>query len=376
MAPRTRSSKGKGLEPNLYQSERRGITYFRYKHPHTGKMHGMGSDKAKAQAAARILNAKLLTAGESLVDRVLGVGDKDMNYLIDRYRNEHLPTKKLAAGTAKQYRYRLDRLQEDLGATSVQGHTVESVANYLDENFKKDPYIKHRNMLGELFRFAMLKGLRDNNPATTTYSKADVAKERQRMTLDQYQRLHAVAPHSLKIAMEIALVTLLGRHEVCNLKYTDEKDGALFVVRQKSQKNEWSHLRIEITPQLADIIRRSREDRLVSPYIVHFRPYRVKQSQDTDHWTQYSLNHFSRVFRLLRDSSGIFDDIPKEQRPTFHEIRALGAWLYEKAGYDTEYVQQLMAHGDAKMTEYYQSGHEKKWVNVRAELDLNTLLKG
>jgi hypothetical protein len=30
-----------------------------------------------------------------------------------------------------------------------------------------------------------------------------------------------------------------------------------------------------------------------------------------------------------------------------------------------------MAHGDAKMTEYYQSGHETKWVEVRAELNLN-----
>jgi len=67
---------------------------------------------------------------------------------------------------------------------------------------------------------------------------------------------------------------------------------------------------------------------------------------------------------------------PRE-RPTFHEIRALGAWLYEKQGFDRSgYVQQLMAHADEKMTEHYQSGHEQKWVRVRAELDLKKALSG
>jgi integrase len=42
---------------------------------------------------------------------------------------------------------------------------------------------------------------------------------------------------------------------------------------------------------------------------------------------------------------------------------------------DTEYVQQLMAHGDKKMTEYYQSGHETKWMDVRADLNLDEQFK-
>ena len=372
MAPRKRIHKG--LEVNLYSNKVGGTVYYRYKHPITGKFHGVGSDKAKANAAARILNAKLVQGDSYIVDQVMGINEKDMDHLISRFRTEQLPDKKLAAGSLKAYNYRLDRISRDIGNTFIRAHSVETIAEYLDKNFEKSPYVKHRTTLGELFRFAMLKGLRGDNPVLTTYAKADVPKERKRMTLDQYKALYRIAPTSIQIAMELALITLQGRNEICNLKYSDEKDGGLFIVRKKSQSHEWSHLRIEVTPQIAEIIRRSREDKIASPYIVHYRPQRIKESKETNHWSQYPLNKFSADFRELRDKSGIFDHLPKAQRPTFHEIRSLGSWLYEKAGFNTDYVQQLMAHGDEKMTEYYQSGHEKKWVQVRAELNLKEVL--
>jgi integrase len=369
MAPRKRIHKN--LELNLYQNKVNGVEYYRYKHPKTGKMHGMGTDKRKANAAARILNSKLLQIESSLVDQVLGTNDKDMNYIIGRFQEEILPTKKLAVETMRSYGYRLDRISKDLGEKAIGIFTVEDIAKYLDENFEKSPYVKYRNTLAELFRFAILKGYRLENPVHTTYAKADVVKERQRMTLEQFQSLHSFVPEWMKIAMELALITLQGRHEICTMKYADINDGALFITREKTKKNEWSHLRIEITPGLDAIIKRSRESKIVTPYIVHRRPVRVKDNKEKTHWSQVALNTFTSEFRRLRDSSGIFDSIPSNHRPTFHEIRALGSHLYEKAGYKTEYVQQLMAHGDAKMTEYYQSGHETKWVEVRAELNLN-----
>lgn len=371
MAPRKRIHKN--LELNLYQNKVNGVDYYRYKHPLTGKMHGMGTNKRDANAAARILNAKLLRIETSLVDQVLGTNDKDMNYIIGRFQEEILPGKKLAAGTLKNYGYRLERISDDIGKKTIASFTVEDIARYLDENFEKSPYVKYRNTLSELFRFAILKGHRLENPVHTTYAKADIVKERQRMTLEQFQKMHASVPEWMKIAMELALVTLQGRHEICTMKYADIKDGALFITREKTKKNEWSHLSITITPELDSIIKRSRESKIVTPYIVHRRPIRVKDNKEKTHWSQVALNTFTSEFRRLRDDSGIFDSIPSHQRPTFHEIRALGAHLYEKAGYQTEYVQQLMAHGDSKMTEYYQSGHETKWVQVRAELNLSDI---
>ena len=100
----------------------------------------------------------------------------------------------------------------------------------------------------------------------------------------------------------------------------------------------------------------------------------MKPNKETDHWSQIAPNAFTAEFRKVRDSVPAMLTIPKEQRPTFHEIRALGSHLYEKSGYSREYVQKLMAHGDEKMTEHYQSGHEQKWVSVAAELSLDSIL--
>ncbi|MEH6814187.1 MAG: hypothetical protein V7677_16760 [Motiliproteus sp.] len=57
--------------------------------------------------------------------------------------------------------------------------------------------------------------------------------------------------------------------------------------------------------------------------------------------------------------------MPANQRPTFHEIRALGAHLYKEQGIDP---QALLGHTDAKMTDHYLDGHGTQWTRVRANL--------
>lgn len=63
-----------------------------------------------------------------------------------------------------------------------------------------------------------------------------------------------------------------------------------------------------------------------------------------------------------RDLAGLKADVPKEERPTFHEFRGRAIFLYDKAGYNP---QSRAAHSDAKSTEIYKKGHEK-WVQVPA----------
>jgi integrase len=76
-------------------------------------------------------------------------------------------------------------------------------------------------------------------------------------------------------------------------------------------------------------------------------------------------------FALARDDSKAYEDVPAGERPTFHEIRALGAWLYEQQGFAQEYIQGLMGHADVKMTEHYQAGHGDDavvYMKVKADL--------
>src|SRR5690554_1009968 len=353
MAPRRRLPKNKGLEPNLYPNTKGGTIYFRYRHPITKEWFPMGSDRTAAQAAARQLNARLMQ-GQDLVGIVLGTANQTMAALIKRFREEHLPEKKLAASTQKIFEYRLNRIEKDLGPDLLETFDVQKTADYLDENFQRDAYVKHRSVLIELFRFAIMKGLyKGDNPAEITYAKSDYGKERQRLTIQGYQAIynHENCPDWLRNAMELSLITLQGRNEICNAKFTDVSDGIWRVVRQKTQEHDWAYLEIEVTPAIEAIIQRARRSDVISPYIIHRRPERIVKSREKSHWSQILPNFLSQTFREVRDATTHFKKMKPRERPTFHEIRALGAWLYEKQGFDRAgYVQQLMAHAAAKMT--------------------------
>lgn len=379
MAPRKRSRRNTGLPDYLYPGTVNGVTYYRYMRPDTKTWHGMGSNKAEAVATARQLNAVLLKSSD-LAGKVLGTAGQTMALLIKRFREEYLADKKLAASSVQNWGYRLNRFEKDLGTSPVDSFDVKAVAEYLDDNFTRDSYIKHRGALVELFRFAAMKGLYPadlDNPAEVTYARSDYEKQRQRITPAQFAAIHAIAPEWMQIAMELGLVTLQGRAEVIALRFSDfdEKAGVLQVVRQKVQKHEHAFLKIE-SPRLASIISRARRSGIVSPFIIHRDPERRNKAKGRQHWSQLTANHFSAEFRRVRDETGLFDHMDRQQRPTFHEIRSLGSWLYKKQGFDTEsYIQPLMAHADEKMTEHYQKGHEQQWVHVKAELDVSEVLR-
>ncbi|MFB9353119.1 tyrosine-type recombinase/integrase, partial [Streptomyces heliomycini] len=52
-------------------------------------------------------------------------------------------------------------------------------------------------------------------------------------------------------------------------------------------------------------------------------------------------------------------------KPTFHEIRALGSRLHERAGTDVASIQVLMGHADPEMTEVYLDGHDIRWLQAQ-----------
>lgn len=378
MAPRKRLRRNADLPANLYANKVGSVTYYRYRRPDTRTFHSLGTVKGQAVADARQLNAVLMKQADR-VGEVLGTAEQTMSHLIGRYRKEYLPEQKLADSTLQNIGYRLDRFDEDLGKSLVESFDVKVIAEYLDDNFVRDSYIKHRTTLIDLFRFAQMKGLYPSdldNPASVTYPKSSYEKRRQRFTGVQIKAIYDISPEWMQIAIELGLATLQSRNEVINMRLEDfdESTGVLRVVRQKSQKHEHAYLEIE-RPQIAEIVSRSRRSGIASPYIVHRAPERRKVAKDRKHWTQLTANHFTSEFRKYRDQTGLFDDIPAEERPTFHEVRAYGSWAYKKQGFDKEtYVQPLMAHADEKMTGLYQSGHEQEWVRVKAELDITQIL--
>ena len=81
-----------------------------------------------------------------------------------------------------------------------------------------------------------------------------------------------------------------------------------------------------------------------------------------------------KQFKKHRDASGAYDHLEKEERPSFHDIRALGILMYHKAGYPMDYIMALAGHAKQSTTEHYIEGHEKpKPVSVAAGLDLSKI---
>lgn len=371
-----RLRKNSNLPINLYVEKKNGKLYFKYRHPVTKIFFSMGSSKAEAVSSARLLNSQLM-AETDLVSKVLGTNNKTMSHLIERFRKEKLPEKEYKPAVEYSWGKWLDRIKRDLGDHEIESLDVQSIATYLDQGFENNSYINHRKVLKDLFKFAKTKGLFSSdrmNPAEMTYSKPAKEKIRKRLTLEEFRALHEIAPRWIKIAMELSLLTLQGRNEVVKMKFEDFENGVLRVVREKIEEHEHSHLRISAS-KIQEILKRSRNSGIVSPYIVHRRPERKVEAKGRTHWTQVTPDYLTKAFSKLVDSLDVFSEIPPEQRPTFHEIRSLGSWLYKKEGYDNKtYVQPLMAHADEKTTEEYQSGHEVTWIDVSADLDIDSLI--
>lgn len=128
----------------------------------------------------------------------------------------------------------------------------------------------------------------------------------------------------------------------------------------KGTKKEASHVAIPIGDELKRIIDDSR-DNVANPYVVHRIPERrVKRSKEVSHPTQVAPDYLSRSFSGLRDSLGLCNHLKMDERPTFHEIRALAAHLFDKQGIDP---QGRMAHSDSKSTKIYTQNHID-WVVV------------
>lgn len=363
MNAKRRKESTMNLEPNLYKNG----PYYRYKHPIAGTWHQMGKDVYDANVAARTLNETLSTTKDLYRD-VLNLDKFTFSATLARYKKEYLPHKGLKPNTLSIVKYRLSRLDKDLGETPICKLSVEALSTYLDSAFKGDPYIKHRGALIDIFKWAITKGIVEENPASKTLSKAASKKKRSPLSLEDFHSIRANAPDWLKIAMDLAIVSLQRRGDLCELKYDDIRDGRMFIIQQKTEKHGVrARLSIEYSAQLEAIVKASRLDQVATPYIIHTRPKRIIKSETKTHWCQVLPDYLSKQFAIARDKIDKFATMPSLQKPTFHEIRALGGWLYLESGHSKEYVNLLMGHTTMSMTEHYTDRHIE-YTECRAEL--------
>lgn len=367
MAPRPRSPKNKGLPPNLYANN--GGESFKYRRPDSGAWHGMGTDRHRAIQAAKQLNS-LLMAGSDLVAGVIGA-TQTMAAFLETYEQDILPHRDLAKATMDLYRVRAKQVKAAFGDRPIDQITIRHIAEMLDGMTPRAAN-QARALLVDVFNHAASKGLCPDNPAASTIPKIE-KKQRKRHTVEGLRAIREKAPAWLRNAIDLALITAQRRGDILSMKFSDVHDGGLHVVQSKTEKaSDAGWIKFALTKELADVISRCRDD-IVSPFLVHRKPERKKQSQarGKEHWTKVEERFLTREFKNARDAAGCYSTWTEAEQPGFHEVRALSLHLYKRAGKDG---QRIAGHTTEGMTRNYQKDHEDIiWSEVVADLDIKEI---
>lgn len=360
---RSRSKSRAGWPDNLYPNR----DGFKYRHPVTRRETWMGTDRAKAFAAAKKLNALLIPA-DDLVARVAGSKDTVAD-AIKIFRRDDVPGRKWAAKTAEVYESVINRIEKGIGDRACEDVTVKVCAEFI-RNVTESPRSRQqfRLVLGWILACAVEEGWIDNNPALST-RKFTAERQRKRLTLDMYQAIWEQAPQWVRNAMDLSLLTLLRREDAVSARFTDAHDGALWIVPCKTEDTTLVKLRIELTPALDALVARCRDD-VLSPFLIHRLPEKARpqhmRAKDRTHHTQVLPEQLTRAFADARDAAGIIG----KAAPTFHEVRSLGGALLIEKGWKIEQVQALMGHASEAMTKHYLDGHDAPWQSVSTGIAL------
>lgn len=367
------------LPENLYPNGK----YWQYRNPITGKKTSINKSQVEAVKLARAANAKLLPLmadDGALLSLLTGEKAPTIDNVIGRFEEEWLPTKTYAARTLEEIKFKLAKYRADLGKRMFGQLDVLEMAQYLD-GFSNNAYTKHRGLWVQIFAFAVAKGLADRNCAELTLVKQEAEKKRQRHTLEGVQQILAAptTPAWLCRAIRLALLSLQRREDLVKWERS-AVDMAANTIRISPGKTENYakpiHLEIEMGADLRAVVQECLADPIAGPTLLRYRTRsrRSDQIEAKAHWSAITEDYLTKEFRKARDSAAAYDHIKDARaRPTMHELRALGAWLYEQQGVATEYVQALMGHATEEMTEYYQAGHtqpEVVYTRVQASLKL------
>jgi len=378
VAPRRRQAGNEDLPTGLTRVKHRGIIRFRYRYP-SGKdfWFPVGAAYHDAVEAARIFNAENRNPTIAMLERA-DKYNRPISYWLPKVIKRVKSDENLSTQVLKTFLSNCDKLLESHGSLHSKAISLQTVNEFVDIHAgDKSIEVQNRKVifLNKIFDYMVDMSAMEKNFARDKKLRPVAPKKRKRLTLEHFQAIHQHAPLHLKVAMELAIQTTHAVLEVSRLKYShctmfkapEIIDGVtvygyLRIHRQKVQKKESSRVEIPITGALKSIIETSRADKVLSPYVVH----RISASRITPkectHPTQCTSEYISKAFSALRDNLGLFDNLEKAQRPTFHEIRALSIHMYDQAGYDP---QARAAHADAKSTKVYKENH-KEWVRVPA----------
>jgi hypothetical protein len=342
-----------------------------------------------ARQTAQLLNEYLDKRRQR---ELLDEGKPKLEEVIARWKAEQLPLQPWDKSTRETALMRLARIGRELGANGalIEDLTVVDLGRWLAKTAERaDPFNKWRQILVLLWTFAVGAGLAQSNEAqkvprrSTSRKIAANRKRRDPLDVEGFRLIHDQGSPLLQLAMELSLVTLQSRNEVCALRHEDFREGWVYVIRDKvSADSDMAFIRIRLTPELEALQGRARRlDDIASPYLLHRRPDRMQRRwvASKPHWTFVNPDFLTRLFGEARDAVPRFAALPERKRPTFHEIRGLGSRLALARGMQKDAIRALMTHSNERTTEIYLEGGraaltDESFVRVAAPFTVRELL--
>jgi integrase len=358
---------------------------LRYKNPKTGKFTSWRKyTLEQAIEAAKHLNSILMPPSDPVSDVI---GDKEtFGKFVTEFRDVHLPGRQtdweLSNITISDYTRKLNVI---LKWETTKKAICEVTTYDLSQELKKFPTTqgnRYRSLLVLIFNYAINEGLVSDNPAKPLIKRKEKVLRR-RLTIDQFNEVYALAEQEGDIptcrSMRLALRSLQRREDLVTLKFADiakDSGGSYLPVIPNKTKKSGTAIKIYLDKEIEsdiDLCREVIDKKVISfkdakaaqramncPFILRY-PFQWHRRHRGKPLTKERL---SKGFQGHRDALESFKSIPMRERPSFHEIRALGAMLYLQAGKPIREIQALLGHSNEEMTKRYLSRHGVDWTKA------------
>lgn len=188
---------------------------------------------------------------------------------------------------------------------------------------------------------------------------------RQRHTIEGLIAIRAISPDYLQRAIDLALHSVQRRADLVNLKRTDINlpNNTMTVLQEKSRNYANPiYIEVDMHPELQQAVLNCVSSPLAfqCPYLLHYQPDRItKQIKQKTHHLAMTGDFLGKEFAKYRDKSNVYSHLEIGQRPSFHDIRALGIKLITDK-YGQAYAIALAGHADERMWKHYLDGHEER----------------
>lgn len=404
MAPQRRSKETSHYPEYLWKVTHKGKQRFRFKTIDGSlKLFPVETTEHQAIQAALAYNSKhRANKAHFSLDNPVAYQRRNKSDAFNKPLKEWIPIvikrvkseENLSSGVLDRFIRECRKLEAALGEVHTKELNLASINQFLNDHYASDAKRTFNGKVSNLKKiFAYLA---DESAVDTNFmlskklkkvSKEDFKKNRRDLTVDDYESIYAAAPLFLKVAMSLSLQTTHAVREIYRIKYKIkspkegvcgivwneaplEKDGisihgTLYIHREKVKKSASSMVAIPVTDAIKEIVELSQKDRVLCPYVVHKKPIQSVRgiAKDCDHPYQVHHHYISKEFSKVRDSLGLYADLDKSLRPTYHEIRGLSARLIEQMG---ESATIRMAHADEKTTKIYTGSHQAVWNEATA----------